>query len=70
MRPVTLSQYLLEQEHAGFTLDRELGTFVPTAERITVPEDTAEFAIDMSNMRNRGMPVYCGTLPEAMRRNP
>ncbi len=65
MRPVTLSQYLLEQERAGFTLDRELGTFVPTAERITVPEDTAEFAINMSIA-----PVYSGTLPETMRRNP
>ena len=37
---------------AGFTLDREVGSFVLTQERITIPEDTSEFAINMSNMRN------------------
>jgi len=42
---------------AAFTLDRELGTFVLTAERVTIHEDTAEFAINMSNMRNWGAPV-------------
>ncbi|HEX4857488.1 MAG TPA: class 1 fructose-bisphosphatase, partial [Usitatibacteraceae bacterium] len=35
----------------AFTLDRELGSFVLTAENIRVPEDTREFAINMSNMR-------------------
>ena len=42
---------------AAFTLDRELGSFVLTTERITIPEDTAEFAINMSNMRNWDAPV-------------
>jgi fructose-1,6-bisphosphatase I len=42
---------------AAFTLDRELGSFVLTTERLTIPEDAAEFAINMSNMRNWGAPV-------------
>ena len=42
---------------AAFTLDRELGTFVLTTERVTIPQDTAEFAINVSNMRNWGAPV-------------
>ncbi len=42
---------------AAFTLDRELGSFVMTTERLTIHEDTAEFAINMSNMRNWGAPV-------------
>ena len=35
----------------AFTLDRELGSFVLTQEHIRIPEDTKEFAINMSNMR-------------------
>ncbi|MBL8513970.1 MAG: class 1 fructose-bisphosphatase, partial [Betaproteobacteria bacterium] len=35
----------------AFTLDRELGSFVLTQENIRIPEDTNEFAINMSNMR-------------------
>ena len=35
----------------AFTLDRELGSFVLTQENIRIPEDTQEFAINMSNMR-------------------
>jgi len=42
---------------AAFTLDRELGSFVMTAPSITMPADTAEFAINMSNMRNWEPPV-------------
>jgi fructose-1,6-bisphosphatase I len=41
----------------GFTLDRELGSFVLTNEKIVIPEDTQEFAINASNMRNWGPPV-------------
>ena len=41
----------------GFTLDRETYTFVLTAERIRIPEDTAEFAINASNMRRWEAPV-------------
>jgi fructose-1,6-bisphosphatase I len=42
---------------AGFTLDKEVGSFVLTQERITIPEETSEFAINMSNMRNWDPPV-------------
>jgi len=41
----------------GFTLDRETYTFVLTNERITIPADTAEFAINASNMRRWEAPV-------------
>ena len=42
---------------AMFTLDREQGSFVLTQENIQVPEDTQEFAINMSNMRHWAAPV-------------
>ncbi|MGZ8246819.1 class 1 fructose-bisphosphatase [Methylomagnum sp.] len=35
----------------GFTLDRNIGEFVLTHPNIRVPEDTSEFAINMSNHR-------------------
>ncbi|MEY2688246.1 MAG: hypothetical protein RL375_2444, partial [Pseudomonadota bacterium] len=37
---------------AMFTLDREQGSWVLTAEHVQVPADTKEFAINMSNMRH------------------
>ena len=40
-----------------FTLDREQGSFVLTQEHVKVPEDTQEFAINMSNMRHWAAPV-------------
>ena len=42
---------------AMFTLDREQGTFVLTQENVTIPVDTKEFAINMSNMRHWDEPV-------------
>ena len=42
---------------AMFTLDREQGSFVLTQEGIRIPEDTKEFAINMSNMRHWDAPV-------------
>ena len=42
---------------AVFTLDREQGSFVLTAEDIRIPEDTKEFSINMSNMRHWDEPV-------------
>lgn len=42
---------------AGFTLDRELGSFILTQERILIPEETQEFAINASNARNWEPPV-------------
>jgi fructose-1,6-bisphosphatase I len=41
----------------GFTLDREMGSWVLTHENIRIPEDTREFAINMSNMRHWAPPV-------------
>lgn len=40
-----------------FTLDREQGSFVLTEEDVRIPEDTKEFAINMSNMRHWDKPV-------------
>jgi fructose-1,6-bisphosphatase I len=42
---------------AMFTLDRETGSWVLTQSGITIPEDTREFAINMSNMRHWAPPV-------------
>jgi fructose-1,6-bisphosphatase I len=42
---------------AMFTLDREQGSFVLTRENVTIPADTKEFAINMSNMRHWAEPV-------------
>jgi len=40
-----------------FTLDREQGSFVLTHEQVQIPQDTQEFAINMSNMRHWAPPV-------------
>ena len=42
---------------AMFTLDREQGSFVLTEEHVRIPEDTKEFAINMSNMRHWDAPI-------------
>ncbi|MBC7214050.1 class 1 fructose-bisphosphatase [Extensimonas perlucida] len=42
---------------AMFTLDREQGSFMLTEEKLRIPEDTKEFAINMSNMRHWAPPV-------------
>jgi len=41
----------------GFTLDREVGEFVLTHPNIRLPEETSEFAINMSNQRFWDAPV-------------
>ncbi len=41
----------------GFTLDREMGSWVLTHQNMTIPADTKEFAINMSNMRHWAPPV-------------
>ncbi|MCB1587762.1 MAG: class 1 fructose-bisphosphatase, partial [Xanthomonadales bacterium] len=41
----------------GFTLDREMGSFVLTQRGVHIPEDTSEFAINMSNQRHWDPPV-------------
>ena len=40
-----------------FTLDRELGSFILTARDTRIPEDTKEFAVNMSNQRHWDAPV-------------
>ena len=40
-----------------FTLDRELGSWVLTEQNVQIPEDTREFAINMSNARHWAAPV-------------
>jgi len=41
----------------AFTLDRETGTFMLTREAIRIPEETREFAINMSNQRHWEAPM-------------
>ena len=41
----------------GFTLDREMGSWVLTHEHLQIPQDTQEFAINMSNMRHWAPPM-------------
>ena len=42
---------------AMFTLDREQGSWVLTQDNVTIPADTREFAINMSNLRHWAPPV-------------
>jgi fructose-1,6-bisphosphatase I len=42
---------------AMFTLDRETGSWVLTQDKVQIPADTKEFAINMSNMRHWAAPV-------------
>jgi fructose-1,6-bisphosphatase I len=41
----------------AFTLDRDTGSFLLTQEAITIPPDTKEFAINMSNARHWAAPM-------------
>ncbi len=41
----------------GFTLDRAIGEFILTHPNMTIPADTREFAINMSNQRHWEAPV-------------
>jgi fructose-1,6-bisphosphatase I len=55
--PQTTLVLTVGQGVAMFTLDREQGSFVLTADKVQIPEDTKEFAINMSNMRHWDAPV-------------
>ena len=48
----------------AFTLDREVGSFVLTTRGMQIPEDTKEFAVNMSNQRfwEAPMQAYVGDL--------
>lgn len=41
----------------GFTLDKDIGEFILTHPKMTIPEDTKEFAINGSNMRHWTPPI-------------
>jgi fructose-1,6-bisphosphatase I len=55
--PSTLLVLTLGDGVYEFTLDRELGSFVLTRQRLRIPEDTSEFAINASNHRLWDAPV-------------
>ncbi|NLC35386.1 MAG: class 1 fructose-bisphosphatase [Alcaligenaceae bacterium] len=55
--PQTMLVLTLGNGVVGFTLDRETGAWCLTHENIQIPEQTKEFAINMSNMRHWEMPV-------------
>jgi fructose-1,6-bisphosphatase I len=55
--PATVLVLTLGNGSAGFTLDREVGSWILTQPRIRIPEQTREFAINMSNARNWPAPV-------------
>ncbi|MFC3607694.1 class 1 fructose-bisphosphatase [Stutzerimonas tarimensis] len=55
--PQTTLVLTLGEGVKGFTLDRELGSFVLTHEHMQVPPSTSEFAVNMSNQRHWEPPV-------------
>ena len=55
--PQTTLVLTVGQGVAMFTLDRETGSWVLTQKDVSIPEDTKEFAINMSNMRHWAPPV-------------
>jgi len=55
--PQTMLVLTVGEGVVGFTLDREMGSWVLTHENMHVPEDTKEFAVNMSNARHWDAPV-------------
>jgi fructose-1,6-bisphosphatase I len=55
--PQTMLVLTIGQGVVGFTLDREMGSWILTHENMTIPADTKEFSINMSNMRHWAPPV-------------
>ena len=55
--PSTMMILTTGQGVNGFTLDQEIGEFVLTHPNIIIPEETSEFAINMSNQRFWEKPV-------------
>lgn len=55
--PSTILTLTIGQGVHGFTLDREMGSFVYTHPYMTIPEDTQEYAINSSNERFWEPPV-------------
>jgi fructose-1,6-bisphosphatase I len=55
--PQTMLVLTVGEGVAMFTLDREMGSWVLTADQVQIPADTREFAINMSNRRHWDAPV-------------
>jgi fructose-1,6-bisphosphatase I len=55
--PQTMLVLTVGEGVVGFTLDREMGSWVLTHDNMQVPEDTQEFAVNMSNTRHWDDPV-------------
>ena len=55
--PQTMLVLTVGEGVAMFTLDREMGSWVLTADQVKIPADTKEFAINMSNKRHWAAPV-------------
>jgi fructose-1,6-bisphosphatase I len=55
--PATILMLTVGDGTYGFTLDPYMSTFVLTHPEVKIPEDTSEFAINMSNMRRWDRPV-------------
>ena len=55
--PQTMLVLTIGRGTVGFTLDREMGSWVMTQEQYSIPADTKEFAINMSNMRHWAPPM-------------
>ena len=55
--PQTMLVLTIGKGPVGFTLDREMGSWVMTQEKYEIPQDTKEFAINMSNMRHWAPPM-------------
>ncbi len=55
--PQTMLVLTVGEGVVGFTLDREMGSWVLTHENMQIPDDTQEFAINMSNMRHWAPPM-------------
>ena len=55
--PQTMLVLTVGEGVVGFTLDREMGSWVLTHEDMTIDADTSEFAINMSNERHWEAPV-------------
>jgi fructose-1,6-bisphosphatase I len=55
--PTTLLVLTVGDGVVVFTLDREMGRFVLTQDKVQIPADTQEFAINMSNQRHWEAPV-------------
>ncbi|AOU99324.1 fructose-bisphosphatase [Acidihalobacter yilgarnensis] len=55
--PSTMMVLTTGQGVHGFTLDKDIGEFILTHRDMTIPADTGEFAINMSNYRHWEAPV-------------